>query len=174
MPDTTAVRTLILLRHAKSVRDGTPDADRPLAARGHADAAAVGRWFVEADHELGLVICSTSTRTRETWADLERAGTTTEQVAYDERVYEAEVDDLLDVLAEVPDETTTVLVVGHAPGIPALAEMLADPERSDPDALHTMRRSYPTSCFAVLTIDRGWADLAEHCAELGEVAAPRG
>lgn len=174
MPDTTAVRTLVLLRHAKSVRDGKPDADRQLAARGHADAAAVGRWFVEAGHEFGLVICSTSMRTRETWADLERAGTAADHITYDERVYEAGVDDLLDVLADVPDETASVLVVGHAPGVPALVETLADPERSDPDALHALRRSFPTSCFAVLTLDRGWSDLAGHSADLGEVAAPRG
>lgn len=174
MPDTTNARTLVLLRHAKSVRDGTPDPDRVLASRGHADAEAVGRWFVEAAHEFGLVVCSPATRTRETWADLEGAGTTAGRVSYDERVYEGEVDDLLGVLADVPDETRSVLVVGHSPGIPELAEFLADPERSDSEALHALRRSFPTSCFAVLTLDRGWSDLARHSAELGEVAAPRG
>jgi len=174
VPDTTSARTLVLLRHAKSVRDGTPDADRALASRGHADAAAVGRWFVEAGHEFGLVVCSPATRTRETWADIERAGAVADQVSYDERVYEAEADDLLDVLADVPDETRSVLVVGHSPGIPELVEFLADPERSDSEALYALRRSFPTSCFAVLTLDRGWSDLAGHSADLGEVAAPRG
>ena len=174
MPDTTEDRILVLLRHAKAVHDGTPDIDRRLAPRGQADAAAVGRWFVEADHDFGLVLCSPSARTRETWAELEQAGVTGAEVSYDERIYDASVDDLLDALAEVPDQIAHVLVVGHAPGIPALAEMLADPARSDAESLHTLGRSFPTSGFAVLTIDGRWSDLEEHGAELTEVAAPRG
>ena len=174
MPDTSADRTLVLLRHAKAVADGPTDRDRVLAKRGHDDAAAVGRWFVEADHTFGLVVCSSSARTRETWADLAEAGVVAADVSFDDRVYDASVDDLLDVLADVPDEITEVLVVGHAPGVPELVELLADPDTSDAESLLSMRRAFPTSCFAVLTLDVGWSDLAEHVAELTEVAAPRG
>ena len=174
VPDTTEDRTLILLRHAKAGPDGDTDFDRVLAKRGHADAAAVGKWFVEADHTFGLVVCSSSARTRETWADLAAAGVVAAEARYDDRVYDASVDDLLDVLAEVPLGVMSVLVVGHAPSIPELAEMLADPETSDAEALLTMRRTFPTSCFAVLAVHFGWTELAEHAAELTEVAAPRG
>ena len=174
MPDTTEDRTLVLLRHAKAVPDGATDLDRKLAKRGHGDAAAVGRWFVEADHVFGLAVCSPSARTRETWAELAEAGVVAEDIWYDDRVYDASVDDLLDVLADVPDTITNVLVVGHAPSIPELAEMLADPDSSDAESLLSMRRSFPTSCFAVLTMDVGWAEVTEHAAELTEVAAPRG
>lgn len=174
MAETIEDRTLVLLRHAKAVSDGTPDLERKLAARGHGDAAAVGRWFVEADHSFGLVLCSPAARTRETWADLAEAGVAADDVWYDDRVYDASADDLLDVLADVPDDIASVLIVGHAPAIPELAEMLADPDRSDAESMHTVRRSFPTSGFAVLTMDVGWADLAGHVAELTEVAAPRG
>ena len=174
MADTIEDRILVLLRHAKAAQEAPSDLERKLANRGHSDAAAVGRWFVEADHTFGLVLCSPAARTRETWADLAEAGVLAEDIWYDDRVYDASADDLLDALADVPDEITNVLVVGHAPGIPELAEMLADPERSDAESMHTMRRSFPTSGFAVLAVDVGWADLAEHVAELTEVAAPRG
>jgi phosphohistidine phosphatase len=174
VPDTSEDRTLVLLRHGKAVPEGATDLDRKLAKRGHADAAAVGRWFVDADHTFDLVICSTSARTRETWAELAEAGAVGNQVRYDDRVYDASVDDLLDVLAEVPDSVKSVLVVGHAPGIPELADLLADPDTSDAESLLSMQRAFPTSCFAVLALDVGWADLAEDVAELTEVAAPRG
>jgi phosphohistidine phosphatase len=174
VPDTTADRTLVLLRHAKAMPDGPTDHDRKLAKRGQTDAAAVGRWFVEADHAFSVVACSPSARTRETWAELAEAGVVGEEVLYDDRIYDASADDLLDVLADIPDEVASVLVVGHAPGIPDLAEFLADPDRSDAESMHTMRRTYPTSCFAVLELDATWSDLTEHCAELTEVAAPRG
>lgn len=174
MADTTAERTLVLLRHAKATHDPMPDRDRMLTSRGHADATAVGVWLVEAGHAFDLVICSPSVRTRETWDDVARAGLTPADVRFDARVYDASADDLLDVLADVPAEVGSVLVVGHAPGIPDLAEALADPERSDAESLHTLRRTFPTSCFAALGLDRTWDDLEPGCAELDEVAAPRG
>ena len=71
-------------------------------------------------------------------------------------MYDASVDDLLDALAEVPDDVTSVLIVGHAPGIPELADLLTDPDRSDSEAVLALQRSFPTSCFAALTVTSSW------------------
>ncbi len=62
-------KVLILFRHAKAEQVvGKPDHERELTARGRKDAHAAGAWLRE--HELGaeLVLCSTATRTRQTWA----------------------------------------------------------------------------------------------------------
>ena len=82
------------------------DHERKLAKRGHADAAAVGRWFVEAGHDVRAGRSARpSVRTRETWADARaRRASAPDDVRYDDRVYDASVDDLLDVLADVPDD----------------------------------------------------------------------
>jgi len=62
-----------LLRHAKSAWDDPEldDHDRPLAPRGQRAAAAVGVYLQQQAVAPDLVICSTSLRTRETYAIIE-------------------------------------------------------------------------------------------------------
>ncbi|HEU0086865.1 MAG TPA: hypothetical protein VFQ77_04335 [Pseudonocardiaceae bacterium] len=51
------IRTLILLRHAKSVwPQGVPDIERPLARRGRRDAPAVGQWLRRRVPAIDLVV----------------------------------------------------------------------------------------------------------------------
>ncbi len=164
----------MLARHAKAQNDAPSDAARELSARGHADAAAMGRWLSDSGQNFDTVLCSSSARTRQTWRDIEAAGVTAGEVTIDERIYGAGVDELLDVLGQLPDAVKSVLVVGHAPTIPELTEALADREASDPDALAALRSNFPTACLAVLTIEEAWGSLTHGSANLTEVTAPRG
>jgi phosphohistidine phosphatase len=165
-------RTLVLLRHAKAVPPETmPDLERPLADRGRADAAAAGRHLVAQGIEPDLVVCSPAKRTRETWKYVAEAGVTAKDVWYDKRVYNADTDVLLDVIHEAPAEARTVVVVGHAPGIPWLADELAldgtSPERIE------LTQKYPTTGLAVLHLTTHWADLAPNDADLVSYVVPR-
>jgi len=169
-------RTLVLLRHAKAVppesMPQSPDLDRPLADRGRADAGATGRHLVAQGIEADLVLCSPSKRTRETWKYVADAGVTATDVWYDKRIYDAGTDDLLDVIHDTPPEARTVIVVGHAPGIPWLADELAldgtSPERVE------LTQKYPTSGLAVLHLTCRWADLSADDADLVSYVVPRG
>jgi len=169
-------RTLVLLRHAKAVppetRPELPDLERPLADRGRADASAAGRHLVAEGIEPDLVLCSPSKRTRETWKYVAEAGVTAKDVWYDKRVYNADTDTLLDVIHEVPAEARTVVVVGHAPGIPWLADELAldgtSPERVE------LTQKYPTTGLAILHLTTRWADLGANEADLVQYVVPRG
>lgn len=167
-------RTLVLLRHAKAEESAATDHDRELSARGHTDAAAVGRWLDGSGYRFGAVLCSTSTRTRQTWNGIEAVGVAADDVRFDRRVYSGEADVLLAVLAEVPDDVGSVLVIGHAPTIPGLADLLADPEASEGAALDALRSSFPSGCLAVLSVDAKWAALAAGSATLSAVTTPRG
>jgi phosphohistidine phosphatase len=165
-------RTLVLLRHAKAVPPETmPDLERPLADRGRADAGAAGRHLVAQGIEPDLVVCSPAKRTRETWKYVAEAGVTAKDVWYDKRVYNADTDVLLDVIHEAPAEARTVVVVGHAPGIPWLADELAldgtSPERIE------LTQKYPTAGLAVLHLTTHWADLAPNDADLVSYVVPR-
>jgi phosphohistidine phosphatase len=169
-------RTLVLLRHAKAVPPETspdlPDLDRPLADRGRADAGAAGRHLVAEGIEPDLVLCSPSKRTRETWKYVADAGVTAKDVWYDKRVYNADTDGLLEVIHDVPAQARTVVVVGHAPGIPWLADELAldgtSPERVE------LTQKYPTTGLAILHLTTHWADLAANEADLVQYVVPRG
>ncbi|MFI5495377.1 SixA phosphatase family protein [Actinoplanes sp. NPDC051859] len=61
-------RTLILLRHAKAETPGELlDVERRLTDRGRRDASAAGSWLALQGLLPGLVLCSSATRTRQTW-----------------------------------------------------------------------------------------------------------
>ena len=105
---------LILLRHAKAEAHRTDDHSRVLAARGQADAAAARPYLASLAPSLAVV--STATRTRETWALADPGGV---PALFDDRVYDASVADLREVLAERTEEC--VVLVGHNPGVERLA-----------------------------------------------------
>jgi len=175
MPTSSTVRTLLLLRHAKAVpASGDGDFGRALSERGTADATAVGAWLAKSDIDVDLVVCSPSVRTCETWHVAAAGGASAARVEQNRSVYEASDDALLAVLRELPGAARVVLLVGHAPGIPTLAAVLADPGRSDEHALAAVRRTFATSGLARLEYDGEWSNLDAASAALLEFVVPRG
>lgn len=136
------------MRHGKSgYPDGVMDHQRPLAERGRREAALAGRWMADAGLTVDAVLCSTATRTRQT---LERTGITA-PTTYVDDIYGGEPDDVFEAIRiHAPADATTILVVGHEPGMPATALTL------DPDA---QIPRFPTSAYAVLEIETPWADI---------------
>ena len=62
------MKTLLVLRHAKSSWDHTElaDHDRPLNKRGMRTAPRMGRLLIERDLVPDLILCSTAVRARTT------------------------------------------------------------------------------------------------------------
>ena len=164
----TETRTLILVRHAKTEQvPGKADHDRELLPRGEGDARAGGAWIVEHGLVPHLVLCSTATRAQQTWQQMAEGGRLRDvEVWSDRRIYNAYPDEILEVVREAPEEARTVMVVGHAPGIPSLAAGLADESESDPGSLATLREGMPTGVGAVLEWEGGWAGLGAESARL--------
>ncbi|WP_406039284.1 histidine phosphatase family protein [Micromonospora sp. NBC_00898] len=155
-------RTLVLLRHAKAEQSpDAPDAERPLTARGHADAAAAGAWL--ARHALlpDVVLCSTARRTRQTWHGMAVGMTgsppeggpagSSPVVRYEAGAYEAQPDQLLELVRAVEPGAGTVLLIAHNPGVSLLSALL-DPQRADPEGLRTTELVVhrPTTRWAAL------------------------
>ncbi|WP_328811215.1 SixA phosphatase family protein [Rhodococcus sp. NBC_00294] len=154
-------RTLILMRHGKSsYPDGVDDHDRPLDERGRRQAAAAGDWIRANVGAVDAVICSTATRTRQT---LERTAVDA-PVRFESTVYGGSPDDIVREIIATDDSAATVLVVGHAPGIPFTALELADDQESG--AAVWIRQGYPTSALAVLEFTGDWSDLGPGRARL--------
>ncbi|MER5295820.1 histidine phosphatase family protein [Streptomyces pharetrae] len=171
------LRRLVLLRHAKSAwpPDGpdVPDHDRPLAPRGRRDAPAAGRALAAADCLPDLALCSTALRARQTWELAAAQWGTPPPARHDPRLYAAGVPGLLAVVREVPPEVSTLLLVGHNPGLEDLVLDLAGDGLDD--TLDRVRTKFPTSAIAVLAW-RGadWGALAPGAALLAWVTVPRG
>jgi len=162
-------RTLVLLRHAKAERPArTPDIDRPLTARGHADAGAVGAWLAHRGLLPAEVICSPSKRTRQTWHGVALAlGGSGSEVRYEPMVYGGTARDLLDLIQGAADGADSVLVIGHNPTVSDLSGLLDPDATRDSDGLRT-------SGLAVHRFDGTWADCEPGKAALEVTHTARG
>jgi phosphohistidine phosphatase len=134
-------RTLVLIRHAKAANpEDVADVQRPLTARGQADAAAAGTWLAAEGLFPDVVLCSPARRARETWhgVALTLGGEATHTtVVYDPVVYEASSgQELLDLITTTGPEVRTLLVIGHNPTLSMLSSQL-DPAATDDEGLHT-------------------------------------
>jgi phosphohistidine phosphatase len=130
------MKTLLLLRHAKSSRkdNGLRDFDRPLNQRGLKTAPSIGRLMRKRKLQPDLVLSSPAERARQTTQlVIEAAGLETE-LRYDERIYEASVERLLEVVSQLDDETGIVMLVGHNPGLEELLEVLTGEAHNLPTA----------------------------------------
>lgn len=120
------MRTLYLLRHAKSSWDDTSmrDFERPLANNGRKACATIGDFIQEKGIDFDLVLVSTALRTRETIELIKERAKFSGEVRYDERIYEATVPQLLEIISQVDNECESVLIVGHNPGLEELLSLL--------------------------------------------------
>lgn len=107
-------------------------------------------------------------RTRET---LQVAGITA-RTTYADEIYEATPGEILAQIALSSGDVRRLLVIGHAPGIPATIAALAADD-SDPAALRAVRTKFPTAAIAVLEFAGAWADLAAVGARLTTFEVPR-
>lgn len=149
-------RRLILTRHAKSSWDdpAMTDHDRPLNRRGLRAALELGEWLGSRGYEPDEVLCSTATRTRQTWTGVKAAPLeVTPVIEYRDSLYHASPDVMMAVLRKAKGDS--VLLIGHNPGIGELARLLPARAPNDPDFAR-----YPTGATLVLDyqID-SWADL---------------
>lgn len=149
-------RRLILTRHAKSAWDdpAIDDHDRPLNARGLRAARELGDWLASRGYLPEEVLCSTSMRTRGTWAAV--AATPLEVIPSERflpELYNASSDRMLRLLQTA--EADTVMLLAHNPGIAELAAMLPAAAPSDPAF-----RRFPTSATLVLDFQgSAWTDV---------------
>jgi phosphohistidine phosphatase len=154
------VRRLILFRHAKAVGrvDIGGDLERPLDARGRADAAAAGRWLKSRGFSPDLVLVSPSLRTRETWACVSDIfPLATAEIVED--LYDAETEDLEASLHAWEARADTVMVVAHNPGLQELAVDLLSASGAPAEAVEAVSAGFPTSTVAVFDLDGGGARL---------------
>ena len=128
------MRILYLLRHAKSSwNDPTlGDFDRPLKKRGREAADRVGKRIAAEKLSNLLVICSPAVRTRETAEIVLKSANLLVEPRFDERIYEASLRELAQIVTEIPDDNEVAVMIGHNPGFEELLSFLTGEHRRMP------------------------------------------
>lgn len=169
------MKTLTLLRHAKSGWDDpvARDFDRPLNAKGHRAARAMGQQMRDRGLAFDHIIASPAVRVVETLDAVRETYGRPLEANWDKRVYLASGETLLDVVQEAPDSTDRLLLSGHNPGMEDLILMLV-PDREDDEARDKVEEKFPTASIAEIRFDVDrWADVRENGGELTLFIRPR-
>ncbi|MDM0073167.1 histidine phosphatase family protein [Variovorax sp. J2P1-59] len=122
------MKTLFLVRHAKSSRDdpSLPDRERPLDDRGRHDAPTMGRRLGKRGVKPDLLISSPALRALTT-AQLiaDEIGCRRKDIVVDDRLYASNPVSLLAVIGALEDTLDCVMLFGHNPEFTDLANRLS-------------------------------------------------
>lgn len=130
------MRTLYLLRHAKfKTKDETlADFERPLARPGRKACRRIARFIKENHIDFDLVLTSTAIVARDTIDLIVRRANLQGELRFDERIHEASVPRLLEIISQIESDRKTVLLVGHNPGFEELLHGLTQGTHRLPSA----------------------------------------
>jgi phosphohistidine phosphatase len=128
------MRILYLLRHAKSSWNDSSlrDFDRPLKKRGREAAERIGQRMALETLSDPLVICSPAVRTRETAEIVLQNAKLELEPRFDERIYEASLRELVQIVTEIPDDKEVAIMIGHNPGFEELLSFFTGEHRRMP------------------------------------------
>jgi phosphohistidine phosphatase len=129
------MRTLLILRHGKAAQDDADlDRDRPLTKRGKNDAEAMGLLLEKEELVPDCIISSSALRARDTARRVARACKFQGAVTELDELYLAGPDAYIMALKRLANSAERALVVGHNPGLEALALLLTRELTSLPTA----------------------------------------
>jgi len=147
-----AGRVVWVLRHAKASPHGPDDHSRPLGPKGRRQGAELEAFLRASAAELApvprLVLSSSALRALETAELVLPALGDDAELVVEPRLYEADADDVVNVVREVPDDVGSVMVVGHNPTLHDLALALVGAQ--DHQGRARLEEGFPTGALAAV------------------------
>lgn len=164
-------RELLIVRHgrAKDPEYNIADRDRPLRTKGKRQAQRMGAWLQQHDLLPDVTISSPAERAHVTAQKMLKAGGRhAHDIAVDDRIYNASMAALLDVLATYPTAPNRVMIVGHNPGLEGLVHHLASLSLPGTDDGRLLK----TGTLVHLSMPDGWRKLSRDCAKIVHYIRP--
>jgi len=159
------MKTLFIMRHAKSSWENSDlaDFDRPLNKRGLQAAPLMGETIRKNWFQIDLIVSSPAERAKQTAMLVKKAVQTQAGIEFDERIYEANTQTLLEVVAGLNENTQSVMLVGHNPGFENLVKVLTG--KIEP---------MPTAALAVIDLKTDkWSDVEAGSGSLRVLIRPK-
>jgi len=123
------MKKIYLIRHAKSSwKDpDKPDFARPLNKRGKKNAPEIGQYLKKQKLIPDLFLSSPAKRAISTAKLIAKElDFPEERIVQNERIYEANIAELISIISEIDDQLNNVFLIGHNPGITDLANKLSN------------------------------------------------
>jgi phosphohistidine phosphatase len=168
------MRTLMLMRHAKSSwdRPELADLDRPLAPRGQETAPLIARYVKGSKWQPDLVLCSPAERVRATWQLMSPILGDSIDCKILRAIYPGAPSRLLEALRRADDKVGTLMLIGHNPGLGRLAVSLC--ATGPKKALARMQAKFSTAALAVIGFDVDhWHEVAPGTGRLRAFVRPK-
>ncbi|MBN1904764.1 MAG: histidine phosphatase family protein [Deltaproteobacteria bacterium] len=161
------MKTIYLLRHAKSSRDDTTldDFERPLNNKGRESLVIMGKLLNDLDVMPDIIISSPASRAAMTArAIASKIHYPLDKISYREALYLSEKDILIEEIKNIKNTFKSVMVVGHNPGITDLANFLGDKKIDD----------IPTCGLCSIEFAlRSWKDIDGHSGRIKFIEYPK-
>jgi phosphohistidine phosphatase len=161
------MKTLILIRHAKSSWDhiGITDRERPLNAEGHLTATKMSTFLAQKLGQVDAIVSSPAVRAYSTAKYFAKAfNIHPDNIEIRREIYDAMPDDIIELVRTLDDNDHKVLVFGHNPTFTYLAGSMST------DFIDNV----PTCGIAIYNckIDK-WADFNTTNSELYQLIRPK-
>ena len=147
------MKKIYIIRHAKSDWDDSnlDDYDRPLNKRGQKDAPFMGQILASKNIKPDLIISSPALRAITTANIIAKEVNYEKTITPNQYIYEAYVTSLQEIIQYIHDSNDTVFLVGHNPGVSALAYMLCG-----------LKENLPTCSIVEIEFDcNSWMDVCK-------------
>ncbi|RDC62626.1 SixA phosphatase family protein [Adhaeribacter pallidiroseus] len=119
---------LFICRHAQAQNPtfNQPDFERQLTPQGIKEAERAGDWLQQLAVKPNLVVCSKAQRTRSTASIIATTlAYNQNKIVADVSLYNASEAQILNFIAQVNQEITTLVLVGHNPGVSGVVSTLS-------------------------------------------------
>lgn len=120
-------KILVVLRHGEADFNsgGGADFERELTKNGKNQLLRLKELFVKSGILVDKILSSSSKRTTQT-TEIISSSMDSSIVEFIDRIYEAEVSVILNLLSQTENKNDCILLVGHNPGVSALVSHIAD------------------------------------------------
>ena len=139
------------------------DFERPLKGRGREAAEQIGLFLASKKATVAALIVSPAVRTRQTIEIVLQHAPLSVAPQFGQRIYEASLATLVQVVADISDDNQSAMLVGHNPG---MEEMLAFLTRET--------RHMPTAALARIALDcASWKEVGRGMGKLEWFVTPK-
>lgn len=133
-----------ILRHGKAEHHSSADFDRQLSPKGRDAAASLAKKAPSSFGHPELVLTSPAARALSTAETFIRESGFETSLEVREEMYAAEGTELLDMIAGLPEELDSIILVGHNPSLEELIkELTGEPVRLKTAHLYIMDMDIP-------------------------------